>query len=230
MSANLCYFAEPSKTFPNADDMATLMHFPLEIELDGKRKCLSGITEYTSCDDVIDTVVNHEYPRSRVVTSDYAMFRRSRGVETRLEGCDNMLKLIRSGRLGPGETLVIRFKKVIQSKSSHVCQPPANVITTFKSSLANPHLFESQARRVVSGSHDSSEVVSRNHISQGSNRDRIYPALHSISSNLVVKSYIPLTNYPALQKCTKPVDALISFRWRNVTRDISPALARWRSA
>ena len=167
MSANLCYFSEPLKTFPNADDMATLMHFPLEIEFDGKRKCLSGITEYTSCDDVIDTVVNHEYPRSRVVSSDYEMFRRSRGVETRLEGCDNMLKLVRSGRLGPGETLVIRFKKVMQSKSSHVCQPSANVITTFKSSLANPHLFESQVRRVVPGSHDSSEVVSRNHISPG---------------------------------------------------------------
>ena len=64
----------------------------LIVIVNGQRKCIEGVTRYTTCDDVIEMV----FYNCPVDTDSYALFESSYGVERMLYGKESVLKVVRS--------------------------------------------------------------------------------------------------------------------------------------
>ena len=84
----------------------------LLINLNGQTMCVKGVTQYTTCDDVIEMIFHNT---SKSVES-YAIFESSCGVERMLYGKERILKIVRSWGVEQNSfTLVLRELDNIKS-------------------------------------------------------------------------------------------------------------------
>ena len=89
------------------------------VNVNGQNMPIKGVTQYTTCDDVIE-IVFYNYP---VNTDSYALFESSYGVERMLYGKESVLKVVRSwGADLNNFTLLVRKVDNVKSNMATVSQ------------------------------------------------------------------------------------------------------------
>ena len=91
----------------------------INVNVNGQNMLIKGVTQYTTCDDVIE-IVFYNYP---VNTDSYALFESSLGVERMLYGKESVLKVVRSwGADLNNFTLLVRKVDNVRSNMATVSQ------------------------------------------------------------------------------------------------------------
>ena len=120
------YILQSLETIPNIIMIILfLILFQMEharsiiVNVNGQNMLIKGVTQYTTCDDVIE-IVFYNYP---VNTDSYALFESSYGVERMLYGKESVLKVVRSwGADQNSFTLLVRKVDNVKSNMATVSQ------------------------------------------------------------------------------------------------------------